>query len=67
MASANGTQNNMNISKANKSSGESAIFNFLGQNSEWNGLIVFHSGAVDRKIPEIHTGIFGRMVSAHSH
>ena len=40
----------LNISKANKSSGESAIFNFWGQKCEWIGLIVFHSGAVNQKI-----------------
>ena len=46
----------LNISKANKSSGESAIFNFCGQNCELNGLIVFHSGAVNRKnsVPFAH-------------
>ena len=62
----------LNISKANKSSGESAIYIFEGKTANGKGLSfstpVQSTGKFCTirpwKFPEIHIGIFGRTVSA---
>ena len=48
----------LNKVQGNKSAGGSVIYNFRGNNCEWDGINVFHAAAVNRKILPRHSPEF---------